>query len=319
MNKELFVQKAAALTKDALSQKGIDVDVEVNSVIKANDREYTGLCFHRDGQASAPVFYLDDAYELDKDGDHLNEYVGDLVEAFERADGNRPVQKTEDIDLDRMKDRLSVMVLDPSLNQKYLSDKVWMATGDGLALVCDVEMRSDKDVWFAVVTKEQLIMSDMGKEELFRTAIQNAERNDAASLIPLDALVGLGEPADLLGDGSYAAPMGVSSPMVLSTRSKYFGSVAMYYEGVQKRIAEVLGEGYYALPSSRHEFIIVPDSFEPDREGLLRMVRDANDTVVSDGDKLSYRVFHYEKERERLVGFDGPEKNAVRDLAAERG
>jgi hypothetical protein len=69
---------------------------------------------------------------------------------------------------------------------------------------------------------------------------------------------------------------------------------------MQERIADKLGEGYYALPSSLHEFIIIPESAGIDAREMCEMVKTANKTVVEPKDVLSDNVLHFDKDAKQL-------------------
>ena len=80
---------------------------------------------------------------------------------------------------------------------------------------------------------------------------------------------------------------------VLTNRYMINGAGCLTYEGLLERIYRKLGSGFYIIPSSVHEVLILPDDPRFDEDSLKSMVNDVNTTVVSDMEILSYEVYHY--------------------------
>lgn len=94
---------------------------------------------------------------------------------------------------------------------------------------------------------------------------------------------------------------GVTDMYILSNNSGIHGAADLFYPEVQERIAEIVGQNYYALPSSTEEFIIVPEEMGMSPRDLTAMVRDANRTVVSPAEKLSDNVLKYDRADRKLL------------------
>lgn len=84
------------------------------------------------------------------------------------------------------------------------------------------------------------------------------------------------------------------------TNWKANGAAALFYEGMMELVADVMGGDYYILPSSIHEFILVPIG-KANEEGLKAMVMDANRTIVAPEDYLSDSVYKYDAEECRMI------------------
>jgi hypothetical protein len=88
---------------------------------------------------------------------------------------------------------------------------------------------------------------------------------------------------------------------VLTTESGNLGASALFYPDVQEKAAELMGSGYYVLPSSVHECILVPDIAGHNEKDLCAMVKEANRTVVEPKDVLSDNVYHFDKDSRQLT------------------
>lgn len=83
-------------------------------------------------------------------------------------------------------------------------------------------------------------------------------------------------------------------PMNVATLDcKMYGAGLLYCEEFLKEMEEKIGR-YYILPSSIHELIFVPADAVP-KSDLTDMVREVNETQVSEDDHLADRAFEEEE------------------------
>ena len=66
----------------------------------------------------------------------------------------------------------------------------------------------------------------------------------------------------------------------------------MFLPGIVERILEKIGEAFFAIPSSVHEFIIIPESSGMTMPALNAMCREANESVVRYNEILSDNVLY---------------------------
>ncbi|MBO6159531.1 MAG: hypothetical protein J6P72_09795 [Firmicutes bacterium] len=89
--------------------------------------------------------------------------------------------------------------------------------------------------------------------------------------------------------------------MVLTNQSGIGGASALFYEGMMDKLASILEEDYYVLPSSVHEVLIAKVSKSPDVSVLKKMVREINTQEVQRRDRLSDQVYRYDRHLHRLL------------------
>lgn len=75
----------------------------------------------------------------------------------------------------------------------------------------------------------------------------------------------------------------------------------MLHPETLEQMSRLFPEGYYLLPSSVHEFLIIPKSMDISPKELGEMVRDVNHQMVSKEEILSDRVYEYDKEKRRIL------------------
>lgn len=75
-------------------------------------------------------------------------------------------------------------------------------------------------------------------------------------------------------------------------------------------IEERMGEGFYVLPSSIYEVLIVPKSFSTNERKLVQMVREVNAEAVAEKEQLSDSIFKYEMGEIEMIKEKHREKKA---------
>lgn len=276
-----------------------DILISDTEVIKINDQRLHGLVFRMPDEEAAPSFYIDDLYDSYADGADISELAVMLADRYaECAEIDGPPET--DLSYDAVRDRLAVRLVGKERNRAYLSDKPHMDLGNGLALIADISMDREMNSWRTAVNNEVLRITGADSEAILGEAVRNAAAVDPPMLVDMSR--GLFEPekTNLLDRTEAIPPEDIGCMYVLSNSSGMLGASALFYPDVMQRSAEIIGAGYYVLPSSIHELILVPDSGDIDEDALYSMVREANRTVVEPQDVLSDDVFHYCFESGRL-------------------
>ena len=207
-----------------------------------------------------------------------------------------------DLSYDNIRDKITMRLVEIRRNRQFLKDRPYMNVGNGLAVICDIQVEGAGGAGVISITNDMAKQNGYDKRILFENAMEDAWHNAPPTLCDMqESVLGItGE--NLLTEGASFDPADKSMMYVLSNRDCQFGAVSMFYPDVQKRISETFREGYYALPSSLHEYLIIPESAGIDVKELSDMVRSANrnESVVSPKDVLSDQVLHYDMNTKTL-------------------
>lgn len=294
MNKNEFLKYETAKIHELIAERySGDIEVRQAAVMKMNDQKLNGLSVSLDGNNVCPTIYLDDAFEAYVNGTDPDRIAEDI--ALQAFDAGRMAPSADTLEQlpDLSGKRLALRLLEASRNREFLKDTPYMEVGNGLVLVCDVRIQENSDGCFSTVVNNNLLKV-MGREkaDVFRQALKEAWDTDRPVLSSMEAKLFGGDEANLLDNPEPAA----SGMYILTNTSGIHGAAALFYPDVQQRISEVLGEDYYALPSSTEEFIIVPQSMGMGPKEFTVMVRDANKSVVEPGQILSDSVLKYDRD-----------------------
>ena len=277
-----------------------DLVIDDVEVAKMNDQKLHGLTFKPKGSDAAPTLYIDDLYERHENGEDIGFLLVDLANRYAEA---RKAPTPPDIDLswDKVKDSLSVRLLEKKRNIDFLSNMPYVDVGNGLAMTVDINMPGDmQGEWRIAVNHGVMQQLGVDRNELFLKAMESAVSYDPATLTDMSQALFSPDKENLLDRTEPLEPMEVGGMYVLTTESGNLGVSALFYPDVKEKAAEMLGSGYYVLPSSIHECILVPETAGINEKELCDMVKQANRTVVEPKDVLSDNVYHYDRESRSL-------------------
>lgn len=292
------------------------IDVESTEVVKLNDVRLYGLKLISEGANAGWTVYIDDLYRRYEEGEPLELLMDIAVSRCEESlMMEMPVvPHALKVDFETIRDRLTVRLLGIRNNMSYLAGKPYIDAGCGLALIAVINCEPGVMSEWVLVATDDLLRTEIrcGREELLTAALENTAAIEPPLLVRLSDYVYLNylnaHYEKYAGSQTFTNYM--ENPeaysrtdegaLMLTNASAYFGSAALFYPGVQERIAEILGCGYYVLPSSVHEVMIIPDELSPGIREMKSTVLEANRYVVDREEQLSDDIYHYDPEKSSL-------------------
>ena len=79
-----------------------------------------------------------------------------------------------------------------------------------------------------------------------------------------------------------------------------FGATALFYPHVFNFLADKFKTDFYCIPSSIHEFLIIPKSEDTDSFIIESIIHDVNYSIVNDQDRLSDHLYEYNVEAQKF-------------------
>ncbi|MBR0341519.1 MAG: hypothetical protein IJH64_04640, partial [Oscillospiraceae bacterium] len=266
--------------KTEMQSRLYEYELTEQDIVKMNDITMHGLVARREGENAGATVYLDEPFKRFLKGDSIVDIADELSETILMADGHKPIEKAEDIDLsfDGIKDKLTLRLIDIEKNKTYLEEHPHRFIGAGLAVIAEINLGDDYSI---------VVNNSMAEEydiiDLFDTAEENMRKLYPAQLISLEGAI-FGDTRNIL-DGTDEDIEGVYTLMIGEGHG--FGASTLAYKGVAERVRNLLGSGYFILPSSLHEVIILKDDGTARASDLKDMVVQANRSVVEPTDVLS--------------------------------
>lgn len=138
----------------------------------------------------------------------------------------------------------------------------------------------------------QDILKSWGKEEeeIYEISIQNLKRSgfEIGNVATILSSAGLPVPDD-------EAEGDEEGLHYLSNAETKFGAAVILNEDCRKEIIEKYGE-VYIIPSSIHELIFIKRPAGIDKDEIKNTIREVNDTICSPEERLSYELYHLNKD-----------------------
>lgn len=266
-----------------------NVLLESVDIVKLNDLFHYGIVF-RSGEIGKTLYIND----FVNDGMSADEIADEMLMAYENSVDAPPYEMVNELQakqpLSDVKESLYVALLEVARNKTYLKDIPYQKVSEGLAYICQIRYidNSGTGSMCAAVTNALVESNGWDIGELFDTAINNTLRHDTPLLCSMqDAL--FSAPENLLDKNECHS----FDLLVLTNASQCFGAATLFLPGVIDKIHACVGGDFFAIPSSMHEIIIVPESLDIGIDNLSAMCREANATVVEQKDILSNYVMHF--------------------------
>ena len=292
-----------------------DLVIESNRVVKMNDQVYNGLTIRKENEETAPTIYMNEKFDRYMKGYPLKGLMAEVVQEYLDAVVSKPEIAETNLTFDRIRDDLTIRIVEIERNKEFLQEIPYMVMGNGFAAVCDVKVHEDNSgYWKTTITRGLMQENNYDKTEMFKTAIENCQLKDPVVLNTMENQLFFDEKENLLDMDGKIPEANKSHMYVLTNEEGMLGAATLFYPGVQEKIAEKLGEGYLALPSSVHEFLIVPESSGLTARDAAEMVHEANHSgMIDPKEVLSDNVFHYDRETRKLETIRSEMAREVRD------
>lgn len=300
-NIQEFLESAGEIVADMIYDvTGDRVKLSYARVVKINDMAMHGLQMEIEGKEATPIIYFDPLYECYLEGAKFDSLVNEMFRVLMRARDAEPPEETRLEGGIFEQGELSVRVLEIDRNTEYLKTRPFRDLGNGFAAVCDVVVFDETGSWRSSITDDIAEEYDGDVDELLDRALENAGRIDPPVMMSMEMML-----EAMMARGEKEEPVGLhvkpgATSYVLTNKSKHFGASALFYPGVAEKIAEKLHGGYFALPGSLSEFIILPGIACDDFRELERIVKRVNTSSVPEEEILSDRVLRYDAEKGRL-------------------
>ncbi len=281
MNYEQFICAMLECTNKKLPE---NVWAERQEILKNNGVMAVGLAIRRRGESVAPLIYLEEFYKKYL----LGVSVEELAESLIRYSENAPSAPEWDyhciLDFQKIKNRIVYKLIHAQKNERLLKEVPHLPVLD-----------------FAIIF---YLMIPANTSECCSVLIKNEHRN--LWKLPISVLYHYAKgntprlcPYQLCALNDFAKEEGLEeleeSPFYVLTNEKGInGAAAILYPGMPGKIYEKLGGNYYLLPSTVHEFLIVPDLEEISPQHLLTMLREINETQVTKEEVLSDHIYYFD-------------------------
>lgn len=303
----VFAEGVAEQISNYLPEEFQNMEFTVVENTKNNGVVLTGLNVHIPGENISPVIYMNEFYNEIKKGEPMNETMERIASCIEHCRHDAMMNLNIELyDIDMFKERITPMLINAKANREMLQTMPYIQVED-LAMIfkVDMELPGENSRGMIKINNEMLENWGLSLKEVYEKAITNVRKYDAPTLIPMGEMVfeivnGGKANINLLENHHVFSKFSSEMMFVLTNESRHHGTSALVCPEVMNKINELMPNGFYILPSSIHETLIVSKECGMSGKELGQMVREVNRDMVSREEVLSDRVYEYDKELGRI-------------------
>ncbi len=276
---------------------GSGYSVHVRNLLCNNGIRKDYLVISEKGVKTDECMPLGIYYELCVNQADMDMIIADMLKTYRKEkEKKHAVPESEVLDWNSAKGRIMFRLIGTQANREFLQDVPHIDFCD-LSQVFYLMLEADGEGCRTVQVNNRLMEAWKVQEEDIRLC---AERN-MAERMP-GKLAGLEE---FLADagGEYDGDGKGLSFYVLTNSMKLYGAGCILYKGMLESVAERIGFGFYVIPSSVHEVIIIPsDECSRKTAGELKcLLASVNGTELSECEILSDSVYYYNRKEHHFA------------------
>lgn len=277
--------------------------VETVNATKNNNVHLTGLTIQPKNKKVAPTLYMEPYFAALKSGQTLatviNQIISNCTAALSCANAGIDVEDLTDFS--HIKEKICYKLVGRHNNREFLSAIPHRDYLD-MAIVYYLQTAiTDSGTATVTVTNDLAQLWDADEADLYELARKNTPRMNRGIVLTLsDTIRGCTYTSQARNiqayDGyDFSTRDAEILPMYIATNTtKTFGAAVILYDGLLKDVTEYLScSGIYVMPSSVHEFMLIPDTFG-NAESIRQMVQEINAAEVPEEEVLSDNIYHYD-------------------------
>lgn len=289
-----------------ISEQNENFIVEANDVQKNNGLMLNGITIYTEGCMISPVIYTNAMYEHDLTVEEAAEKIMEIYE--EHKDGMKDFDVNAIQQFDSVKDKIIARVINKDRNTSIMNTCPYAQFGDLIVTFHVLVQQNESGTASAKITNEMMNTWKVNLDQLIEVAYENTKKVLPIEILPMETILRemMERAGGITPDMEEALSMPDHLMFVVSNSGRQYGA---YYltdrEGLLKIASEIKEDKYFILPSSVHEFIVVPASQAENAESLVAMVKEVNATQVSPDEVLADNVYSFDAQTEELRAMDG--------------
>lgn len=245
---------------------------------KNNGTRRTGILFKQEDSNLAPTIYLEEFYQKYLKGQQVPDLADSICSIYQEIRVKKTCDCQNLFDFNHVKEHIVYKLIRRDANEELLKQIPYEPFLD-LAVVYYIQIDNTRFGSAAIqIRNEHLRYWRVEKEEIRRLAEKNTPRIYPVQIQKI-----------------------VRFMYVATNEQCSLGAAVMRYPDFLEKVWGMIGEGFYILPSSIHEVILVPESFGMEPERMQEMVKEINQIGVAPEEVLSDSVYYSDGEEIRIV------------------
>ena len=288
MDLKVFAEK---IQKEVAGKLGEGYEVRLQEVCKNNGVILQGMLILTKDCNVSPTIYLNSFWEAYEGGVTMQNILDKIIQVYEQDTPKTDVDMSFFREFEQVKDGICYKLISAEQNRELLETIPHKEYLD-LAICFYYAYRGGVLGNGSIqVYNSHLELWNTDVEELFLLAQENTPRlfpaEDSAMVDVIREMVS--DPDSLTEIVPEDIPM-----RVLGNKEKTFGAACVLYPGFLEKIASTRKQGFYLIPSSVHEMILLENGGQEDVKELRSMIEEVNLSQVEPEEVLSNQLYFYE-------------------------
>lgn len=298
MNFSVFINEITARVQAIV---GEDASVEIQVIRKNNNVLLHGMSIMHKRYNVSPTIYLEGFYEMLQDGMDMDSVVSRLLSIYVKGLPKNKVDMEFFMDFEQVKERIVYRLINREKNAELLKDIPHVDFLDLTICFYYSYEHFELGEGMILIHNSHMEMWHTNHQELMHLAERNTPRLLPVQLESMDqAMVGILN-EEQLEEFRKLQKETNRYMYVLTNNRKNQGAAVILYPGVLAETARKLGGGFYILPSSIHEVILLVDREQSHGEELHEMIADINQSQVQEEEVLSDYAYWYDAETGKVT------------------
>lgn len=272
--------------------------LQIHPVEKNNGKIYDGLIIINPIFNIAPTIYLNPYYHWYLDGVPMDCILDAILSTYNE------VRPTEDFDISfcsdfaKAKDRIVMQLISYDKNVKKLSGIPYIKYLD-FAIIFQIYTEVSYPEYGTITITDELVKKwGINTETLIRSVLKNTPSIMPYSLLNMAEYIKSKCPeyAEMLMNmADDEIPV-----YILTNKRKINGATSILYPGILSSLSKKLGGNLLLIPSSIHEFLVMPLDAGVETCGLNDFIREVNATQLTDEEVLGERYYIYDSKTDTM-------------------
>lgn len=280
--------------------------VRLDDVRKNNGVVLRGLTVTQDDSNISPTIYLNSYYEeYIKGRATLVNVVNDVMDTYRRNKVNQSVDMRYFLSYESVKERIIYKLVNTEKNKELLEDVPHIEFLDLSIIFQCLVSQEDLGRASILIHNVHLKLWEVSVDALYQAAKENTQRLQGYEIKGITEVlqeIMCAEEVENIVDEDCMSAFSGSVPMyVLSNKNRVEGAACMLYPNLIQDFAKAIQSSFYIIPSSIHELLLLPTEHLEESQEIKHMIREINDTQVSVEEILSYSLYLYDKEEQRII------------------
>ena len=277
-----------------------EITIKPVSAAKINSHIRYGIMFECAELSYAPTIYLEPFYASFQNGSPIEALAEELYCCYIEETGPIPECINRLGRFEEAKKNIFVRMIHIEENKKLLEETPCVKYLD-FAIIPYFEVNDESFFKGSILLKNSYLEYWGIDEDTFMSwAIQNTKDKKNVLLRSMSEVL-----AEFLTEEDIEFSGKTDDKMyVLTNEDKYFGAVLIYFPEVLEMICQRIKEDFYLLPSSVHEWIIIPATQIDEKEVLFHMVKNVNESEVMEEEVLSDNIYYYSANSQKIYVYE---------------